>query len=146
MRLILLSLAAATIFGSASIAQETKTRDELVREDLADFGSLDTWIYNDVERGFDTALKSGRPLLVVFRCIPCEACAQLDQDIAERDLRVQALLDKYVCVRVVQANGMDLQLFQFDYDQSFAAFIMNGDKSIYGRYGTRSHQTESEND
>ena len=41
---------------------------------------------------------------------------------------------------------MDLQLFQFDYDQSFAAFIMNGDKTIYGRYGTRSHQTESEDD
>ena len=71
---------------------------------------------------------------------------QLDQDIVERDLRVQALLDQYVCVRVVQANGMDLGLFQFDYDQSFAAFLMNGDKTIYGHYGTRSHQTQSEND
>jgi hypothetical protein len=70
----------------------------------------------------------------------------LDQEIVERDLRVQALLDQYVCVRVVQANAMDLQLFQFDYDQSFAAFIMNGDRTIYGRYGTRSHQTESDDD
>jgi S1-C subfamily serine protease len=127
-------------------AQEAKTRDQLVREDLSDFGSLDTWIYNDVERGFETARQTGKPLLVVFRCIPCEACAQLDQDIVERDLRVQALLDQYVCVRVVQANGMDLRLFQFDYDQSFAAFIMNGDKTIYGRFGTRSHQTESDDD
>ena len=59
---------------------------------------------------------------------------------------MQALLDQYVCVRVVQANGMDLRLFQFDYDQSFAAFMMNGDKTIYGRFGTRSHQTRSEED
>jgi hypothetical protein len=66
--------------------------------------------------------------------------------IVERDLRVQHLLDQYVCVRMVYANGMDLQLFQFDYDQSFAAFLMNGDKTIYGRYGTRSHQTRSEDD
>jgi serine protease Do len=85
-------------------------------------------------------------LLVVFRCVPCEACAQLDQRIVERDPRIQALLNNYVCVRVVHANGMDLRLFQFDYDQSFAAFIMNGDKTIYGRYGTRSHQKHSEDD
>ena len=76
-------------FQAESSAQETKTRDQLVREDLSNFGSLDSWIYNDVERGFETAHKTGKPLLVVFRCIPCEACAQLDQDIVERDLRVQ---------------------------------------------------------
>jgi hypothetical protein len=146
MRFLFLSIAVTAIFSAASPAQETKTRDELVREDLSNFGSLDTWIYNDVERGFETARKTGKPLLVVFRCIPCEACAQLDEDIVERDRRVQSLLDQYVCVRVVQANGLDLGLFQFDYDQSFAAFLMNGDKTIYGRYGTRSHQTESEND
>jgi hypothetical protein len=127
-------------------AQETKTRDQLVREDRANFGSLDTWIYNDLERGLEVARETGKPLLVVFRCIPCHACAQLDASIVERDLRVQHLLDQYVCVRVVYANGMDLELFQFDYDQSFAAFLMNGDKTIYGRYGTRSHQTRSEDD
>ena len=36
------------------------------------------------------------------------------------------------------AYGLDLSLFQFDYDQSFAAFLMNADKPIYGRFGTRS--------
>jgi membrane-associated protease RseP (regulator of RpoE activity) len=41
---------------------------------------------------------------------------------------------------------MDLSLFQFDYDQSWAAFFLNADLTIYGRYGTRSHQTESDND
>jgi hypothetical protein len=128
------------------MAQQPKTRDQLVQEDLENFGAVDAWIYNDLDRGFETARQTGKPLLVVFRCIPCHACAQLDQSIVERDLRVQSLLDQYVCVRVVHANGMDLGLFQFDYDQSFAAFIMSGDKTIYGRYGTRSHQTRSEDD
>ena len=41
-------------------------------------------------------------------------------------------------VRMVKANSMDLSLFQFDYDMTFAAFFMNADKTIYGRYGTRS--------
>jgi hypothetical protein len=145
-QVLLISMLALALFTAESSAQEGKNRDQLVREDLADFGSVDAWIYNDVERGFAAARETGKPMLVIFRCIPCEACAQLDQDIVERDLRVQALLDQYVCVRIVQANGMDLRLFQFDYDQSFAAFLMNGDKTIYGRYGTRSHQTESEND
>jgi hypothetical protein len=139
--------AIALLFPAGRLAaQETKTRDQLVREDFSNFGAVDTWIYNDLDKGFETARQTGKPLLVVFRCIPCHACAQLDQSIVERDLRVQALLDQYVCVRVVQANGLDLGLFQFDYDQSFAAFLMNGDKTVYGRYGTRSHQTESDDD
>ena len=41
---------------------------------------------------------------------------------------------------MVQANGIDLSLFQFDYDLTFAAFFMNADRTIYGRYGTRSSQ------
>jgi serine protease Do len=35
---------------------------------------------------------------------------------------------------------MDLKLFQFDYDMSFAIFFLNADRTIYGRYGTRSHR------
>lgn len=47
-------------------------------------------------------------------------------------------MDQFVCVRIVQANALDLSLFQFDYDLTFAAFFMNADKTIYGRFGTRS--------
>lgn len=42
-----------------------------------------------------------------------------------------------MCVRLVQMNGVDLRLFQFDYDQTFAAFFLNADGTIYGRFGTR---------
>jgi hypothetical protein len=132
--------------GSLLIGQERKTRDELVRDDLAEVTAERFWIYNDLAKGVQIAQQSGKPLLVVFRCIPCEACAQLDSEIVERDAAVRDLLFKFVCVRIVHANGMDLSLFQFDYDQSFAAFMLNADKTIYGRYGTRSHQTESADD
>ena len=33
---------------------------------------------------------------------------------------------------------MDLSLFQFDYELTFAVVFMNADKTIYGRYGSRS--------
>jgi len=39
---------------------------------------------------------------------------------------------------------MDLTLFQFDYDLTFAAFFLNADKTIYGRFGSRSDQKEAE--
>ena len=35
-------------------------------------------------------------------------------------------------------KGVDLSQFQFDYDLTWAAFFMNPDGAIYGRYGTRS--------
>ena len=41
-------------------------------------------------------------------------------------------------MRLVKANDLDLTLFQFDYDLTFAVFFMNADKTIYGRYGSRS--------
>jgi hypothetical protein len=48
---------------------------------------------------------------------------------------VKDLMEQFVCVRMIQANGMDLSWFQFDYDQTFAVFFMNADKTIYGRFG-----------
>ena len=129
-----------------TVAQERKTRDMLVREDRANVEGDGFWIYNDLPAALGKAKETGKPLLVVFRCIPCDACAKLDADIVERDPQVRELLQKFVCLRIVHANHLDLALFQFDYDQSFAAFFMHADKTIYGRYGTRSHQTKSEDD
>ena len=55
-------------------------------------------------------------------------------------------MEQFVCVRMVQANALDLALFQFDFDLTFAAFFMNADKTIYGRYGTRSSHEEATRD
>lgn len=121
-------------------------REMKVRGDRQKVEAQGFWIYNDLNKGFAEARRTNKPVLVVFRCIPCEQCAQLDEELVELNPSVQKLLAQFVCVRVVHANGMDLSLFQFDYDQSWAAFFLNGDRTIYGRYGTRSHRTESAQD
>lgn len=129
--------------GDVARAQE---REKKVRNDRQSVEEAGYWIYNDLPRGIAEAKKTGKPLVVAIRCIPCEACAQLDAQIVDRDPAVRKLLDQFVCVRIVHANGLDLALFQYDYDQSFAAFMLNSDGTIYGRFGTRSHETESARD
>jgi serine protease Do len=141
----LIGITAFTVL-SAAVAQQPNPREVKVRGDKSKVEAGGFWIYNDLNRGFADAKRTGKPLLVTFRCIPCEHCAQFDERVAERDATIQKLLEQFVCVRVVHANGMDLSLFQFDYDQSWAAFFLNADRTIYGRYGTRSHRTESHND
>jgi serine protease Do len=139
-------LAAGVLAVAALTAAVAQDRNTKVLNDRDKVEASGFWIYNNLDKGIATAKQSGKPMLVVFRCVPCAHCAQLDESLVERDKTVQKLLEQFVCVRVVHANGMDLTQFQFDYDQSWAAFLMNADKTIYGRYGTRSHQTESADD
>lgn len=54
------------------------------------------------------------------------------------DDELQGLLDRFVCVRVVQMHGVDLARFAFDGSLTWAVFLMNADGTIYGRYGSRS--------
>jgi serine protease Do len=131
-----LALTAAT-FAQNPVAQ---TRDQKVRGDKAKVEADGFWIYNDLNRGFAEAKKTGMPLIVVLRCIPCEQCVKLDDDLVDKDERLRPLLEKFVRVRVISANGLDLSLFQYDTDQSFAVFLLNADRTIYGRFGTRSDQ------
>jgi hypothetical protein len=121
-------------------------REQKVRNDRKKVEAEGFWIYNDLGKGFAEARRTGKPLLVTLRCIPCEACVKLDDDLVNQDRRVRPLLEKFVRVRLVSANGLDLSLFQFDTDQSFAAFLLNADRAIYGRFGTRSHRTSWSDD
>lgn len=113
-----------------------------VRNDRKTFEDSEDWVYNDLDEGFREAAVAGKPLMVVFRCIPCEACQEFDDQVARRDEKVRDLMDKFVCVRIVQANAIDLELFQYDFDQSFSIVLMHPDKTIYGRFGTRSGRPE----
>ena len=53
---------------------------------------------------------------------------------------------QFVGVRVIQANAMDLSLFQFDYDMSFAMHFLNADRTVYARYGSRRGNEEEADD
>ncbi len=120
----------------------SQTRDEMVREDKRKVTEDGFWIFNDLDEAFRQAKETGKPILVVLRCIPCHECVKLDDDLVDKDPVIRPLLDQFVCVRQVSTNGLDLELFQYDTDQSFAVFMLNADRTIYGRFGTRSHRTE----
>ncbi len=53
-------------------------------------------------------------------------------DEALRDLR-----KKFVNLRLVQMKGVDLSLFQFDWNTTIAAFFLNADGTIYARFAPR---------
>lgn len=64
-------------------------------------------------------------------------CKALDEQLVRHDSQLQDLEQQFVCLRVVQMKGVDLRLFQFDWDLTFAVVFLNADGTVYGRYGTR---------
>lgn len=134
-----LALFAALALPSPAPAQnprEKKVRDDKVKVEADGF-----WIYNDLPKAFAQAKDEKKPVVAVLRCLPCEECVKLDDNLVDKDPTLRPLLEKFVRVRVVSTNNLDLSLFQYDYDQSFAVFLLNADGTVYGRFGTRSHRT-----
>jgi hypothetical protein len=43
----------------------------------------------------------------------------------------------FVLVRLVRITGVDLNLFDFDYDLTWMGFFLSADEVVYGRYGGR---------
>lgn len=48
------------------LAKDADKLKDALQDDLVH----ESWIYEDVERGYHEATKSGKPLLVSFRCVP----------------------------------------------------------------------------
>lgn len=134
---VLLLLALAV---TSTQAETVKDREGAIRQDQAAFQGKTRWTYNSWEQGREAARTSGKPMLVVLRCVPCLACAGIDGSVLNESETLAPLLDQFECVRLINANALDLSLFQFDYDLSFSALLLNADGTIYGRYGSWSHQ------
>jgi hypothetical protein len=132
---------AAASSASFCLAETVKDREGAVRNDRATMEKDDRWIYNDYAAGFAMARKTGKPLLVVLRCVPCLSCAGIDASVLQEPA-LAPLLGQFVCVRLINANSIDLARFQFDYDLSFSTLFFNGDGTVYGRYGSWSHQRD----
>jgi serine protease Do len=131
----------AAVCGVALVAQD---RETLVRNDIARFANNQRWVYNDFPRALQLARQSGKPIMVVLRCVPCEACSEFDQQVLEHEQELADLLDQFVCTRLIHMNGLDLSLFQFDFDQSLHILFLNADQVVYARFGTRSHRPEEQ--
>jgi hypothetical protein len=140
-----LHLALAFMLLSLSARCEAvKDREGAVRGDRAAMEKDARWIYNDFQKGFAEARRTGKPLLVVLRCVPCVACSGIDAAVLLQEQDLAPLLDQFVCVRVINANALDLRLFQVDYDLSFSTVFFNGDGTVYGRYGSWTHQKNAQ--
>ena len=135
---------AATLGALMLHAESVKDREGAVRNDRAKLEHDDRWIYDSYQRGFEEAKRTGKPLLVVLRCVPCLACMGIDAQVLLEEKELAKLLDQFVCVRLINANALDLSIFQFDYDLSFTTMFFNGDGTIYGRYGSWKHQKNSQ--
>ena len=97
------------------------------------------WIYNDFNKAVSEAKRTGKPIFVTFRCVPCEACESFDAEVAKNNQVIRELAENhFVSLRQVEMKGVDLSKFQFDYDLSWAAMFINADGTVYSRYGTQS--------
>jgi serine protease Do len=118
--------------------------DEGLRSRIDDRDLAEHWMYEDFPGAVAEAKRTGKPLFVLFRCVPCQCAEVLDEQVTRAGTELAELQRKFVCVRLVQMTGVDLHYFQFDRDLSFAALFMNADGTIYGRYGTRATVSRTE--
>ncbi len=60
------------VSGAAYSADPPKPKDRktAVLDDRKEVGAIESWVYNDLPKGLAEAKQNGRPMLVVFRCIP----------------------------------------------------------------------------
>ena len=63
-------LFAALLFLSVLTLSAAEDRKERVLNDRKEVEASGAWIYNDLPKGFAEARRTGKPLLVVIRCIP----------------------------------------------------------------------------
>ena len=122
--------------GLALVAPRLSAQSPL-QDVLKDTGVAGRWIYTDIDAATAESRRTGKPLLVLFRCVPCQCAAELDRQITRGGAALDQLLDRFVCVRVVRMNGVDVRRFQFERDLSLAVLFLNADGTVYGRYGTR---------
>jgi len=106
-------------------------------EALKDIPVAEHWIYDDFPKAVAEAKASNKPLLVVIRCVPCPPGKTLDVAVATPDKDLLDIEKKFVCVRLIQTNNIDLSLFQYDYDMSWSSMFLTPDLAVLGRYGTR---------
>ena len=143
MRLNLLMLTTSLMAGWPVVGPAADREADRLREAIQDEHAVgaDLWIYNNIAAGMEAAKAANKPLFVTFRCVPCRDCKAFDAEVAQgSDVIAQLAKEKFISVRQVEMKGVDLSLFQFDHDLNWAAMFLNGDGTVYARYGTQSEQ------
>ena len=64
-----LGIASLVFLGTFAVSA-AEDRRERVLKDRTEVQERGDWVYNDLPKGIEEAKRTGKPLLVVFRCIP----------------------------------------------------------------------------
>lgn len=131
----------ASLFLGMLLSPGLRAQEDL-RKALKDIDIAPHWIDGDLPKALAQAKESGKPLLIVLRCVPCPPGRALDMKAMMPDKELEQLEKQFVCARIIQTNSMDLKLFQYDYDLSWACMILTPDGTVLGRYGTRAARTD----
>src|SRR5262245_54938508 len=86
---------ALVLYAAPLFAQQKPTREEKVRADKVKVEAAGFWRYNDLPGAFAEAKTSGKPIVVVLRCLPCEECVKLDDDLIDADPQLHKLLEQF---------------------------------------------------
>jgi hypothetical protein len=60
-----------------------------------------------------------------------------DGQVARLDKELAYVARQFVLVRITSMRGVNLEVFDFDYDLTWMAFFLNADSKVLGRYGGR---------
>ena len=101
----------------------------------------------DFYASLEEAQKSGRPILVTWRCLPCKQCATFDKDVLEGGTELTPLLKQFVTVRMTDAGQLDERYFPFrgyqDLDLSWWGYFLSPEGKLYGVYGGKDHLSDA---
>jgi len=61
--------------------------------------------------------------------------------LSPKDSPLGVVLDRYVCVRIVRMDDVDIGLFDRDWNNAIYFFVLNANERIYMRYGGRESQS-----
>jgi hypothetical protein len=93
--------------------------------------------YSDLAEARKEARQKGKPLFIVFRDERDKLCKRFDDQVVGLDSSLSDVEAKFVLVRIGDMRGVDLNLFDFDYDLTWMGFFMNANAHVYGRFGGR---------
>ena len=93
------------------------------------------------------ARRSGRPLFVTLRCVPCKQCSSFDKDVLEGSKELSPLLARFVTVRLTDAFQLDANVLPFegyqDTDLSWWAYFVSPEGRVYGIFGGRDEVSDA---
>ena len=99
-----------TVIATALVSLAASASAQSLRESLKDIPVASHWIYDDLPQAIAQAKQTHKPLLVVLRCVPCPPGRTLDEQVMQPDDDLAKLEQQFVCVRVIQTNGLDYEV------------------------------------